>query len=508
MLRVGLGLSVALLWAQNDLDAERWAQMLPQGSARALGMGGAFLALGGDPANLTHNPAGLGIFVRGGLWLSPTLSIPTTSTSYLGTTADSRTHLNLSQFAAIFSGKGGKTITQWTVGFGYTQEGYFYQNSKATGFNARNSFTQAIAETAEGIPDSMLSGTPALAYQNYFDLGAPWGYRGVIDPIGTNPYRYQGVFSAGNIYQELSAQESGRLNTWGIGLGMAYQNTVFLGASLLIRSLNYTKTYRIREIDTENRYDGNTGTTPADMVTFREKYTSTGTGVGLAVGVLVAPVDFFRFGMSFTTGSRIRITDEYNADMEFVLDDGRSNTTTYNEPFQYVYRFSYPYRVSGGIAFLIGKKGAISIEGDFLDYRTATFSSSDYSYDRENEVIGQQFSTAYNLRAGVEWRLIEGLSLRGGYAYYSPVRNSDGRLYYTDYVNPSNLTSLNMQRQFISLGGGYAIGKFFVDVAYIYAMSAQKYLPYSLRDPAYAPAPVVVIQNRTHRVVTTLGFRF
>lgn len=505
---LGLAVGVTLLWAQNDLDAERWSQAIPQGSARALGMAGAFNALGGDPANLTQNPAGMGLFMRGGIWLSPALSVPTTNTTYLDSRSASRTHLGLNQFALILHGRGGKNITHWNFGFGYTQEGFFHQNSEASGFNTRNSFSQAIAEAAEGIPDSLLFGTAALAYQNYFDLGASLGFRGIIDPVSTSPYRYQGVFSQGGILQEIAAQERGRVNAWGIGAGFSYQNTVFFGATLLIRSLNYSKTYRLREIDTGNRYNGINATTPADAFTFREKYTSTGSGVGLALGVLVEPADFMRFGLSFITGSRIRVTDEYNAEMELVLDDGRSNRTTYVEPFQYEYRYVYPYRVSGGVAFLIAQKAAITVEGDFLDYRTTGFNSSGYSYDRENELIEQQFQTAFNVRVGIEWQVGSGFAVRGGYAYYSPVRNAEARAYYPDYTRPSQLSTLAMQRQFISLGGGYALQKFFVDVAYLYGIAAQKYLPYSLRNPAYAPAPVVVIQSRTHTVATTIGFRF
>jgi hypothetical protein len=71
----------------------------------------------------------------------------------------------------------------------------------------------------------------------------------------------------------------------------------------LIRGLQlFSKLYRLREIDEENRYNGQNSTTPADEVTFREKYSSNGSGVGLALGILVEPVDFMRFGVSFTTG--------------------------------------------------------------------------------------------------------------------------------------------------------------------------------------------------------------
>ncbi|MCS7188481.1 MAG: hypothetical protein RMJ66_00875 [Bacteroidia bacterium] len=509
--KLSLSLLGAFLLAQTDLDAERWSQAIPQGSTRALGMAGAFTALGGDPANLTQNPAGLGLFLRGGLWLSPTLTISTTSTSYINAVIDSRSRLGIGNFAVIFHGDGNKSITQWSLGFGFNQEGLYHQQSRAVGFNQRNSFTQAIAEMAEGVPDTLLAFTPALAYQNFFDLGAPLGTRGVIDAVNVNPFRYKGVFSEGGVYQEITAQELGRMNTWAIGAGLCYQNIVFFGASLLIRDLRYSNLYRLREIDTDNRYDGTNSTTPADEVSFREKYSTSGTGIGLAVGVLVEPTDFLRLGLSMTTGSRMRLTDEYNAEMNFVLDDGRQNRTTYLEPFQYEYRFVYPYRVSGGVALLLAKKGAITLEGDFLDYRTVSFSPAGqnvYSYDQENEIIEKEFGTAFNIRSGIEWMITPNVGLRGGYAYYSPVRNAEGQLYYADYTRPQELKRLAMERQFICLGGSYIMEKFFIDFAYMYGMGARKYPPYSVRNPTYGPAPIVVIQSRTHMIFTTLGLRF
>ena len=117
-----VGLLPLWLWSQNDLDAERWSGLMPQGTARGLAMGGAFSALGGDPTNLTQNPAGLGLFMRGGLWLSPTLYVPTTQTTYNQTTSgDSRTHFSLNHFSLLFRGTGNKNITQWAFGFGYNQ---------------------------------------------------------------------------------------------------------------------------------------------------------------------------------------------------------------------------------------------------------------------------------------------------------------------------------------------------------------------------------------------------
>lgn len=48
--------------AQGVLDAYKFSQSDLNGTARYLGMGGAFGALGGDISVLSNNPAGLGIY--------------------------------------------------------------------------------------------------------------------------------------------------------------------------------------------------------------------------------------------------------------------------------------------------------------------------------------------------------------------------------------------------------------------------------------------------------------
>ena len=55
-------LSSGVVFAQGELDAYRYSQTELNGTARYLGMGGAFGALGGDISSMSSNPAGLGIY--------------------------------------------------------------------------------------------------------------------------------------------------------------------------------------------------------------------------------------------------------------------------------------------------------------------------------------------------------------------------------------------------------------------------------------------------------------
>jgi hypothetical protein len=65
-----LFLGVLTSWAscllgQNETDIFRYSFTESLGSARTMGMGGAFGALGADLACLTGNPAGIGLYRRG-----------------------------------------------------------------------------------------------------------------------------------------------------------------------------------------------------------------------------------------------------------------------------------------------------------------------------------------------------------------------------------------------------------------------------------------------------------
>ena len=50
------------LFAQGEVDALRFSREGLYGTARAMSMGGAFGALGGDQSALAINPAGIGVY--------------------------------------------------------------------------------------------------------------------------------------------------------------------------------------------------------------------------------------------------------------------------------------------------------------------------------------------------------------------------------------------------------------------------------------------------------------
>lgn len=97
-----LFLSGASAFAQGEMDAYKYSLGDLNGTARYLGMGGAFGALGGDASAMSSNPAGLGIYrsseVVGTLSLS---SIDTKSNWNGNVSKDDKSKLSFDNFSYV-----------------------------------------------------------------------------------------------------------------------------------------------------------------------------------------------------------------------------------------------------------------------------------------------------------------------------------------------------------------------------------------------------------------------
>ena len=63
---------LASIHAQTSSDILRYSFLNPQGTARAMGIGGAIGGLGGDFTSLSINPAGIGGYWKSEFMITPT----------------------------------------------------------------------------------------------------------------------------------------------------------------------------------------------------------------------------------------------------------------------------------------------------------------------------------------------------------------------------------------------------------------------------------------------------
>ena len=95
-------LSGGAVFAQGEMDAYKFSQYDLSGTARYLGMGGAFGALGGDISAMGGNPAGLGIYRSSEIVTTLSLSSMKTNTEWSGTKMDeNRTKFNFDNIAYV-----------------------------------------------------------------------------------------------------------------------------------------------------------------------------------------------------------------------------------------------------------------------------------------------------------------------------------------------------------------------------------------------------------------------
>ncbi len=160
--------------AQTDLDAFRYSQYSLTGTARFTSMGGAFTAVGGDFSSLSQNPAGMAIYRRSELTFTPSIYAGKTSSTFLGNTADdSRYNFNIANVGFVFTqpltkndeGEGWKS---WNFGIGLNRINNFHSRSFYEGFNLDNSFTDYLAQQAQGVGYENLDGYyEYLGYYTY-----------------------------------------------------------------------------------------------------------------------------------------------------------------------------------------------------------------------------------------------------------------------------------------------------------------------------------------------------
>ena len=76
--------------AQNETDALRYSQVYYSGTARATAMGGSFGALGSDFSSLSINPAGIGIYQKSEISITPSVYFTVLKSTFNGSPSDDR----------------------------------------------------------------------------------------------------------------------------------------------------------------------------------------------------------------------------------------------------------------------------------------------------------------------------------------------------------------------------------------------------------------------------------
>ena len=472
-------LVVSGAFAQNIDDVVRYSQTSTGGTALSLGMSGATGAVGADFSNASTNPAGLGLYRQSEFAGSPSIFNCSSNASYYGTQeSDRKFNFNISNMHLVLHTPAANRLKTkgWmgsTFAIGYNKNNNLAEQWTFRGVNPSGSIVNAFAAAANGkTPDQLVNADEYLAYQAY-----------LIDP-STDSSAYTSLEGPrfGGVTQRGTMEARGRSGETDIAFAGNYSNRLYLGATLAIRRIIYDRTFTYSERD-----DADTIASFNNLV-YTNTQTDKASSIALRLGAIYRVNDFVRLGASAFVPLDYTINTDYSYSMTSSLASGEHDAGTRTGTFKYKMR--QPARFTGSAAFIIAKKGIISVDYEAVNYSQTKLIESSGMFDGTNDVIHEKLQATSNIRIGAEARFDENMYLRGGYQLLG---------------DPYSSSTNNQGVKSFSLGGGYRDRDFFFDVAYVYSKQSKDYYAYNPNLSSVLPAALSI--NR-HNFVVTIGSRF
>lgn len=487
-------LSVTVINAQYEYDALRLSQSDITGSARYVGMAGAFGALGGDMSSIGINPAGIAVYRSSELAFTPVFTNARTSSDFDGVTSgDSRLKLQINNFGYVGSFRTGEkaNISNFNFGISYNKLKDFNRNVSVVGKNRSSSLLDNITSgIAPNTNENALADLPWMAYQTY-----------LINPESNGSYSSV-LYPDEKLNSSMYLDEKGEIGEWSFTLGANWAHFLYIGASVNFLDVNYEmmSVYKEESLDQLFNYD------------LRNVLVTDGGGINAKIGAILRPIPNLRFGFAIHTPTYYSLTDTYGASMSSVGVSGGGyddHSAQIDEGYS-EYQLITPGKLMYSAAYQIGKKAIISMDFDIIDYRETKLKNYDgVPWDDTNSDMQKHFRSTTNFRLGGEYRLNENVSLRAGTAWYSSANRTSNSSNNIEVVTAGTAPNYSFDKgsRYTSFGIGYRTGSFFLDVATINQRVAENFFNFfdsgTSSDTKYAD-----LKTSKSNINVSLGFRF
>ena len=485
--------AAATALSQTSADALRYSRIDIGGTARYMGLSGAFGALGADFTTSSSNPAGIGLFKSSEFSNTPAVHIGGVQSQSNGLSgSDSRTNFFLGNIGLVMTSKiksnpnkPGWRYVSFATGLNRLND-FNYRYSMATN-NQSSSLLDTYVNSADGVNFHDIEDDPYGAYA--FDLNLAW-WNWMLDlvPGSTDSATYYSP-----VPRNVNKLQSKRIDSWGsmneyvFSFGANYNERLYLGLTFGIPMIRYFESTVYSEDNIED----------SELVYFDriEDLETRGTGFNIKFGLIYRAADWLRFGGAFHSPSWFgNMRDYWVVSMvsEYYNSPDPGSSDTYyvsNSPSgRYDYKMNTPMRIQGNLAFIIGNIGLVSADYEFANYGKAKFDDYSYSYGEVNMAIENSYAGTHHIRIGTEWRY-NIFSFRAGGKYFtSPYQNN---------INDGS-------RFGFSGGVGFKQGWFFMDLAYAYRNMKDEYYFYNTPEVVANP-----VSNTTtdHYILLTWGLK-
>jgi len=465
------------LEAQNAMQALRYSQYNPFGTARYAAQGGAIGALGSDLSSVITNPAGLGFYRSSELTFTPSFYWAQTNSNFMGSRVDDsqmRFNVGSGGFA-----QGIPTDNNGIAGFayavGYNTLANFNNRTTVRGINDNSSLLDDFTWHANENPDDLNPYYEQLAFDNYLmpydEAAGEYWHDMQLDGYGQDVYRL--------------SQQSGYIGEYSLSGAVNFSNLLYLGATFGIHAVRFYEDIYHTETDVEDQV------LDFNSLRFREFNSTRGVGYTGRFGLILRPFQMLRIGATFHLPTYYYLTDEKYTDMNSTWDRGSGipDTTATSPNGLYDYKLHTPFRANVNASLILFKIATVSAGYEYVDYSSSRLDAYDYKFIDENDQIRQDLQVTHNLNAGAEIRLTS-LYLRAGAKYmmspFSDERNNAETWMYTG-------------------GLGFRTKQMFIDMSYAYSNRREVQALYAF-EPGSNEVSINDVSN--HNLMFTLGYKF
>lgn len=476
-----LYLFATLGFAQNEEDVLRYSIYDITGTARYMGLGGAYGAIGADFSSLSNNPAGIGLYKKSEFTISPSIFFGNSEGRYMGNTLDDgKNNFALGNVGIVVAGSpvdrlDRNPVQNYQFGFGLNRLKDFNNRAIMEGRNDQHSLLDTYLDFAGNKnPEALNAFDTRPAFDTYLIDTVP----GMDEFTYIDAYDYIGGFTSS--VQRKTIETSGSMNEVVLSGGLNISDRVYFGLTFGFPYMRYKQTTRYTEFNQTEQRD-------LDEFTVTESLETKGSGFNIKFGTIIKATPFLRLGATFHTPTWYNnITDKWSTNTEAYYTNGDYFRAS-SPRGEFKYDIKTPWRASGSAALILGRLGLISAEYTYVDYTSARLSpTADFS--EPNRVIENSFTQTHNFRLGTE--IIVGVvQVRAGYAYN---------------MSPFNEGVNDASWEVISGGVGYRTSEFFIDAALSYNLTSMDYFLYSSQNyEAQA-----TLDKSNYNFILTLGYRF
>lgn len=502
------------------------------GTARSMGMGGAFTSLGADMASFGYNPAGFGMYQRNEI--SATLGVGIAQAknyNAYNATDNNAVRVAINNMGASFKVyEGSGKLTAINFAFGYNKTADFNCDMSYQSPMTVSSLADAFADMANANGLTLNSQNKITDNRGYYDYdmdpyfwGAVMGYKGGLINKGANGWYPDEIANGAQMTQGTTLQSRGSAGEFSFAFGFNIDNIFYFGASLDIQSIARKQSINYSEqISYEQGAQPDAAAYPYQLTDFRyvQSVNVEGSGIGAKFGVVVRPVEALRIGFAVHTPTYYSMAYRYSASLTSAAVSAGDNPygwevingNVYAEEFtpvlidggDYRWTFTTPTRLLAGISCSIGPYAVLSADYEYSFNRALKWNYTPTNTGYTNAVFRNNLMGTHTVRAGIEAKPLPWLSLRAGGGFRTKsIENG------YDFVAFSEPVAEKLW--YASAGLGFRLGKVTsIDLAYQYRNTryTDYYSFYTKLGDTPNASPLYGLDIINHNVALTFAFRF